>query len=144
MGNSKTILHNCLFFTANSLARVITKMAEEEFRITGLSPSHAFLLMLVEEQPGIGMKSLSEKLQLAPSTVTRFVDNLVHRGLLVRESQGRETRLTLTPEGQELQNLILKAWKKLHNRYAKILGRKEGDEFTRMVDEMSQQLMEHK
>ena len=119
-------------------------MAEEEFRITGLSPSHAFLLMLVKEQPGIGSKALSENLLLAPSTVTRFVDNLVHKGLLVREVMGRETHLTLTSDGQKLQKLILKSWKNLHSRYAKILGRKEGDDFTRMVDEMSQQLMEHK
>ena len=36
------------------------------------------------------------------------------------------------------------AWKNLHDRYAKILGRKEGDDFTRFVDEMSQKLIENK
>ena len=71
MTKSNTILHNCLYFTANSLARVITRMAEEEFRATGLSPSHAFLVMLVNDKPGIGQKELCEQLYLAPSTVTR-------------------------------------------------------------------------
>ena len=69
-------LHNCLYFTANSLARRITAMAEEAFGKVGLSPSHAFLVMLVNEQPGISQKELSRALNLAPSTVTRFVDSL--------------------------------------------------------------------
>ena len=143
MGNSKKILHFCLFFTANSLSRNISRMAEEEFRITGLSPSHAFLLMTVKDHPGIGAKSLSEHLQLAPSTVTRFVDSLVHKGLLVRESEGRETRLTLTAEGKKRNKKIMKAWKNLHDRYSDILGRKEGDDFTKLVDKMSLKLIEY-
>lgn len=74
MTECKSILHNCLYFTSNSLSRVITRMAEEEFRRTGLSPSHAFLMMLVNDNPGIGQKELREQLHLAPSTVTRFID----------------------------------------------------------------------
>ncbi|MEE8416834.1 MAG: MarR family transcriptional regulator [Desulfobacterales bacterium] len=74
MTECKSILHNCLYFTSNSLSRVITRMAEEEFRRTGLSPSHAFLMMLVNDNPGIGQKELCEQLHLAPSTVTRFID----------------------------------------------------------------------
>ena len=78
MTKSKSILHNCLYFTANSLSRVITRMADDEFRRTGLSPSHAFLMMLVNDNPGIGQKELCEQLHLAPSTVTRFIDALVY------------------------------------------------------------------
>ena len=59
-------LHNCLYFTANSLARQISRLADEEFRLTGLSPSHAFLLMLVNEKPGITQKELGLALNLAP------------------------------------------------------------------------------
>ena len=71
MTKSKSILHECLYFSANSLARVITRMADEEFHPTGLSPSHAFLMMLVNDNPGIGQKDLCEQLHLAPSTVNR-------------------------------------------------------------------------
>jgi len=119
-------------------------MADQEFRITGLSPSHAFLLMTVKDYPGIGTKALSEHLQLAPSTVTRFVDSLVYKGLLVRESKGRETHLTLTREGTKLHKLIMKAWKNLHDRYSDVLGRKKGDDFTKLVDEVSLKLIEQK
>jgi len=140
MGSSDSILHNCLYFTANSLARVITRMAGEEFRRTGLSPSHAFLMMVVNDHPGIGQKDLCEALHLAPSTVTRFIDTLVHKGYLVRRLDGKASRVFATDEGERLREPIAAAWKSLHGRYAEVLGRKEGDALTAMIDDASGRL----
>ena len=140
--SSKSLLHHCLYFTANSLSRAITRMAEEEFRITGLSPSHAFLLMLVNDRPGIGQKELCAHLSLAPSTITRFVDGLVHRGYLVRKTEGKAVKIFATKKGNGLQEPISKAWKRLYVRYSDILGTEEGDTLTRMIDEACQKLSE--
>ena len=140
MTKCKSILHNCLYFTANSLARVITRMAEEEFRRTGLSPSHAFLMMLVNDNPGIGQKELCEQLHLAPSTVTRFIDTLVYKGYLTRQTDGKASKVYATKEGENLRNPIEEAWKSLHQRYAKVLGLKKGDELTAMIDDASNKL----
>jgi DNA-binding MarR family transcriptional regulator len=140
MTKDSALLHHCLYFTANSLARVITRMAEEEFRRTGLSPSHAFLLMLVNDHPGIGQKELCEALQLAPSTVTRFIDALVHRGYLTRRPEGKASRVYATPEGKGLKGIIEDAWKSLHQRYARVLGLSEGDRLAVMIDEASSRL----
>jgi DNA-binding MarR family transcriptional regulator len=142
MNPCQSILHHCLYFTANSLARVITRMAEEAFRTTGLSPSHAFLMMLATDHPGIGQKALSEQLQLAPSTVTRFVDALVYKGYLTRRSEGKATCVFPTEAGQALQEPIARAWKRLHHRYAEILGRQGGDELTTAIDRAAAQLAE--
>lgn len=140
MTEKKSILNNCLYFTANSLARVITRMAEEEFRKTGLSPSHAFLMMLANEKPGIGQKELSEKLNLAPSTVTRFIDALVHKGYLERKTEGKTSNIHPTKAGQSLGKPIARAWKSLHMRYAEVLGLEEGDELTVRIDEAAGKL----
>ena len=140
MAKSKSILHNCLYFTANSLARVITRMADEEFRRTGLSPAHAFLMMLVNDNPGIGQKELCEQLHLAPSTVTRFVDALVYRGFLTRQTDGKASKVYATDEGANLRQPIEDAWKSLHRRYTKVLGLKNGDSLTSMIDTASNKL----
>jgi len=140
MTKCKSILHNCLYFTANSLARVIARMSEEEFRRTGLSPSHAFLMMLVNDNPGIGQKELGAQLHLAPSTVTRFIDSLVHRGYLARKSDGKVSRVYATEAGRSLRKPIADAWKSLHQRYAKVLGLKKGDELTKMINAASEKL----
>lgn len=140
MTKSKSILHNCLYFTANSLARVITRMADDEFRPTGLSPSHAFLMMLVNDNPGIGQKTLCEQLHLAPSTVTRFVDTLVYKGFLTRQSDGKASKVYATTEGSNLRQPIEDAWQRLHQRYAAVLGLKNGDKLTAMIDAASNRL----
>ena len=120
------LLKNCLYFTANSMARVITRLAEEAFKPTGLSPSHAFVLMTAASSPGIGPGDLAGRLSLAPSTVTRFVDALVAKGLLTRTAEGRAARLAATPAGLARLKGVEQAWKRLHTAYSEILG-PEGD-----------------
>jgi DNA-binding MarR family transcriptional regulator len=138
--DTKEILSNCLYFTANSLSRVVTRMAEEAFRPTGLSPSHVFLLMLANENPGIGPKEMSDYLQLAPSTVTRFVDTLVSRGYLERKSEGKNVGLYPTPDGLALQPDITKAWQSFHQKYCEILGETAGDALAITIDQASKKL----
>jgi len=104
------LLQGCLFFTANSLARVMTNMAENEFSATGLAPHYAFIVMLVCEKPGISQKEISEYLQLTPSTITRFVDKLEAKKLVKREMEGKTVLLNPTVEGKKTLPKIAKAW----------------------------------
>ncbi|MCU0849459.1 MAG: MarR family transcriptional regulator [Spirochaetes bacterium] len=133
-------LHCCLFFTANTLARAITVMAEEEFGRLGMSPTHAFLVMLVNGNPGITPKELSRELNLAPSTVTRLIDLVESRGYVSRESDGRPTLVYPTESGKAIQKTIIGCWKNLHERYSSVLGQTQGERLTRMLDETAAKL----
>lgn len=140
MKKTETLLHNCLYFTANSLSRKITRLADECFRVTGLSPSHAFLMMLVNDTPGICPNQLSSYLNLAPSTVTRLVDTLINKGLLTKTSQGKNTFIQLTEQGQALQSSIADAWKVLYVKYSDILGEQQGKDLTAILDAANRKL----
>jgi DNA-binding MarR family transcriptional regulator len=131
---------DCLYFTANRLARAITRMAEEEFGPTGLSPAYAFLLMAVYERDGLTQKELGEVLHLTPSTVTRFVEKLEMKRLVVTRQDGRLSRVYLTDRGRAMRKQIEECWTSLHERYAKVLGREEGDRLTRRLYEASVEL----
>lgn len=140
MSDCSRYLHECLYFTANALARNIGRMADEAFKGTGLAPSHAFLLMLVIETPGISIKELSEHLHLAPSTVSRFAEKLAYADCIEREHKGKLVRVYPTARGKALSAGIEAAWKRLYADYSAILGERPGIELTREIDQANQRL----
>lgn len=134
------LLECCLFFTANSLARVITRIGEEEFAAVGMTPSYAFVLSIVIDTPGVPQKELAAKLHMAPSTVSRFVDTLVAKGFITKELEGRNTFIYPTDSGKALKPAIDKAWFSLYERYSKILGKEQGEKLTELTSNASKKL----
>jgi DNA-binding MarR family transcriptional regulator len=108
-------------------------MAEEEFKKTGLSPSHAFALMVINTEQGLSQNEISKNLNIKPSTTSRFLDKLESKGFVTRKVKGKVSYLYPTKKGAELQEEIEKCWKSLHQRYSKILGEKEGAELTSLT-----------
>ncbi|WP_258535674.1 MarR family winged helix-turn-helix transcriptional regulator [Bacillus sp. 03113] len=135
-----SFLHTCLFFTTNRLSRAITKMAEEEFAATGLSPMYGYLIRLVNGTPGITQKELSEKLYITPSTLTRFIDKLEGKQLVERKVNGKTVLVYPTSNGKELEEKIRLASKNFHKRYESFLGKEASDQLTRVLEETSDKL----
>lgn len=124
---------HCLYYASNVLARMLTKMADDEFRAVGLAPSYAFLLMTVNKRPGIQPGELSEELQLTPSTVTRLIEKMENQGYVGRISEGRATRVEPTEKSLHLDPKIREAWQGLNARYADALG----DRYSEVLTEMT-------
>jgi MarR family transcriptional regulator, organic hydroperoxide resistance regulator len=120
----------CLYFSANALARAITRVAEGKFSLTGLSPSHAFLVMTVNDKPGIQPKEISEMMQLTASTVTRLIDKMEQKGLLARNNLGKNIEIWPTDSGTALNAQIKAAWMGLYETYTSILGKEEAQNLT--------------
>ncbi len=120
----------CLYYSANALARIMTKLADEAFASTGLSSSYAFLLMTVNENPGVQPKEISQQMQLTPSTVTRLIEKMEYRGFLERKHIGRATKVYPTQKSIDLNDKIKEAWKKLYYQYSELIGKKKGDKLT--------------
>ena len=125
-----TYLDCCLYFTSNSMSRLINKMTEDAFMPTGLAPSYAFLMMVVIEEKSIGIGQLADTLKLAPSTVTRFVDKLIVKEYLTRTQEGRNITVSATSKGKALLPSIKESWKRLYDNYCEVLGEEFAVELT--------------
>lgn len=140
MGRKECKLSECLYFSSNKFARTITKLAEDEFKITGLSPTYAFAVTVINKAEGIAAKRLAEYLDMAPSTITRFVDKLVTKGLAKRVIDGKNSFVHPTPDSIELQKSIDEAWTSLHNTCIEKLGAEKEKSLLGLMNEASEKL----
>jgi DNA-binding MarR family transcriptional regulator len=113
---------NCLYFSSNALARMMTKIANEEFKSSGVSTSYAFLLMTVNEKPGIQPMEISQQMMLTPSTVTRLIDKLENKRYLKREYVGKQVKVFPTEKSLVLDKKLRESWLNLFKKYSDILG----------------------
>lgn len=133
-------LHQCLYFSANKFTRLITKVAEDCFRKTGISPTYAFAMTVINQMPGIASKDLADKLHMAPSTITRFVDKLVSKSLVERRIEGKSSLLFPTKNGKDLQAEITSAWKDLKKVYEEKIGYDEGKKLINLMNNVSEKI----
>lgn len=140
MAKTKSKYCTCLYYSANTLSRIMTKISDEEFSVVGLSSSHAFLLMTVNDKQGIQPKEISEQMQLTASTVTRLIEKMEYRGYLERQSVGRTTEVYSTESGQEMQPKLKQAWQNLYKRYSELLGEENANRLTADIYVASQKL----
>src|ERR1700759_4045540 len=92
----------CLYYVSNVLAREMERIAISAWKPIGLPPSHAYLLMLVVGRPGIQPTLLSEEMKLKPSTITRLMEKLETKKLIVRTTTGKITNVYPTPKAKEM------------------------------------------
>lgn len=130
------MFEKCIYFNTNALVRQINKIWDEAFKPFGLSPSHAYVLRVVLEQPGISMKRLSKELELAPSTVTRFVDSLINKKLLQRETDDddkRGAKIYPTSSAIKIHKNLEQTGKELYTQMNKIIGK---NTFSQLVSDI--------
>ncbi len=130
------MFEKCIYFNSNALARQINKIWDDAFKPFGLSPAHAYVLRMVLDQPGISMKQIAEELELAPSTVTRFVDSLINKNFLKRVSDTKDKRGSLifpSQQAKKIHKKLEQTGTDLYKKMNKIIGK---DTFTSLVTEM--------
>lgn len=140
MKTSESKYCNCLYFTANALARKVEKLATESWKKIDLSPSHAYLLILVLEEPGMQAGQIAEQLQLTPSTITRLIEKMEERKLVIRATEGKLTNVYPTQKGKDMKPLLKQCIDAFYERYVKILGKDESKNFIRNMNIMADKL----
>lgn len=138
--NIQESLDSCLFFTVKKLDRALNKIAEESFQKVGMTPTYAFILLILAEEDGRLQKDIAQILYIAPSTLTRLVEKLVYKGYVTTLTEGRTRKVYLTVNGRELLPDIREAWDNLHARYKAILGDEYVDDLASIININSEKL----
>lgn len=123
MSESKnTYQECCLYFTANTLSRYITTLADEAFRSAGLAPSYAHLMLILIDEPGLSQNELSKRINVKASTMTRFIDKLIMMRYAERVQEGRGAFIYPTEDGKNLKPKLDEGLANLYKKYCDILG----------------------
>jgi DNA-binding MarR family transcriptional regulator len=112
----------CLYFSSQAFARKVERLAVEHWKPLGLAPSHAYLLVLALEQPGIQPGKMAEQLQLSPSTITRLIEKLEEQKLVIRESVGKESHIHPTARAKALFPQMREVMARFYQAYKTALG----------------------
>lgn len=141
MNASGSRFSQCLYFSSNSLARKIEKLAQESWKPVGLSPSHGYLLITVIDEPGIQPGSLAAELQLQPSTITRLIEKLEEKKLVVRTTEGKITNVYPTPKAKELYSKMKACIDHFHEAHTSLIGKEEGKKIVQVINKISDKLI---
>jgi len=116
----------CLYFNVNALARVVNKKWAKAFDAYDLSPAHGYLLRVVLANPGILQKHLTEELKLEKSTITRFVDALQKKGLIIRKNSSsndaRELSIYATKKAEAIHAKLESLGDELYQTMTSAIG----------------------
>lgn len=117
------MFERCLYFNLNALTRRVNKIWGQAFEKFDLSPSHAYLLRAVLAEPGMTQQSIAKELKLEKSTITRFIEGLESKDLLVRVKSGREQQVYPTETAKRIQDKLEAQGNTLYQQMIDSLGK---------------------
>ncbi|HYH13798.1 MAG TPA: MarR family transcriptional regulator [Flavisolibacter sp.] len=130
----------CLYFTSAALARKVDKLAQASWKQVDLSPSHGYLLLSILEEPGMQPTALAEQLQLQPSTITRLIEKLEEKKLVIRTTEGKLTNVYPTPRAKDLLPRMKACIEEFSGHYMKLLGAKESAAIVQQIANLTDKL----
>lgn len=108
----------------NSFSRDVCRLFDAYFKEHKLATPFVELLIHISEDEKLSQKELSERMNLAPSTITRFIDKLQNRELVEKKMNGRMAFITLSGKGKKLIPHLVRAYHEAEETLQKKLGEK--------------------
>jgi DNA-binding MarR family transcriptional regulator len=93
-----------------------------------LHPGQDQLLHRLEPESPISVSALADQLAVRPSTVSKMLDRLIEKNLVVRAASNRDARRTmvmLTSEGEAAKRSVKIIWDRIESELVSSLNREE-------------------
>ena len=114
---------NSIHNTLNTFSREVSTFFDDHFKEFGLATSYIELILLVKNSgEDCTQKEIAEKMNLDPSTITRFITKLQKKELVEKKRSGRLVSIRLTAKGEKLALNAEKTYKKAESELERRLG----------------------
>lgn len=107
-----------------------------------LTPPHAGILRVIASEPGLSQQALSDRLELLPSRVVAYVDELEDRGYVERRRHASDRRLRalyLTTAGKKLMRKLSDLARQHEQRFTAALDAEQRDTLQQLLAVLAQQ-----
>ena len=125
------------------LGRDLRTLIDRELAEQGITTQQAALMLMTRVHAGHGVHRLADPLGTDTAGLTRLVDRLEAKGLVVRHPSPHDRRalvLELTPAGQELIPDLLAAFKRAHDQLLAGIDKHEIEQFQSTVHRLRENL----
>lgn len=109
---------------ANTFSREISRHFDSYFEEYDLATSYVELLLILYDNDELTQNDLAESMNLAPSTITRFINKLVKKNLVQKKKSGRTAVISLSKKGLALAPMLKESFDKAVTDLEDILGDK--------------------
>jgi len=115
---------NTFHSTVNSFSRTLTSFFDDKLSRFNLATSYIELMIVMKENDSVSQKEIAERLSLAPSTITRFVDKLKKEGYLTKKRDGRNMAIELTHKGRQVSAEMDNEYRAAVDEIGNLMGEK--------------------
>lgn len=120
-------LYDSMYFVVSKLHRNISRIAVQEFKSIGISPTYGILMLLLDEWKELSPGEISDSIDITPSTTTRFLDKLERLKLIKRRSEGKYVYVSLSGKGVRKIPEIKGVFEQMEYRLNKIITKRIGN-----------------
>ena len=130
------VIEESLGYLVNRLARLMAQQLADELRPLGIGIGQWAVLIFLWERDGMSQAELSRVVAIEPPTMVRTIDRMVRDGLVTRERDprdGRITRILLTDHGRSLEGELVPKAAAVNGANLQRLTRREGETLRRLL-----------
>jgi DNA-binding MarR family transcriptional regulator len=133
------VIENSLGYLVNRAARSLAHELAEELRPAGVAIGQWAVLMFLWARDGMSQAELSRVVAIEPPTMVRTIDRMVRDGLVTRDpdpDDGRVTRIRLTERGRSLRDELVPKAAALNARNLGRMTEREGRTLRRLLNKL--------
>lgn len=137
--------HHHIGILIQQISHLVIQLHNEKLEKEGVTSSQERLLTLLYIHDGATQSQLQQDLLIKPSSVTKLIDVLEHKGLVTRVSgtkDGRIKRIHLTEKGKQLEERLWNIKNEMEALLAKNLSGEESSMLVQLLTTIKNDLQQ--